>query len=443
MIMFFFIEKIVFSNNFCRSFGIEKIVFSNIFCRSFGIEKIVFTLKNMSVQEVGLHLQIKPYDKPERYRRFNNSLIHFKDDYYLMTYRMFYPTAIHSSKFQLSSRKYHPWSSGWKSEIDETIVALLRLEKDKFVTLHEMRLQYPSSLQVFAGNLQDARIVKFDNKFYLYGQAWVEAGYNIAREIKRQAGNDANVTKCLKNRNCAAVVSLFEHIRFDLDENGLPNAVAVMRVDIPCVQRPEVNQIRHEMAVEKNWCFFEAQGQQWFQYMLHPNIVISKDCKKKYESPSPLQAIKDHFKCGMFFSPGGPLQPWKYGQLIGCGHMKYQYNCLDLLNVPKNKYLHPKDWGAYIYCLWFYTISDTPPFQILSFSHGYIPDYKTQHYSLVFPMACIELEKDKWAVSMGNGDDTSNVLTLRRKDIESRLIPVNQWSDPSAYSVSWWPVEKI
>jgi hypothetical protein len=397
-----------------------------------------------TIQEVELHLKIKPFQHLERYRRFNNSLIHLKDNYYLMTYRMFYPETIRKSNYTLPSRKFHPWSSQWRSKIDATVIAVLKFENRRFVTLREMMLEYPEHLSVFDDNLQDARIVRLQDKFYVYGQAWIEPYYPLADTIREEAEDESNVTTCLKDRNCAAVVTLFQHVEFQMhDQDGLPYKALIKSVQIPCIKRPEINRIHNGMAIEKNWCFFESQGQKFFQYTLHPHIVISMDCKQKYETPSPLQAIKSHFKCGMFFSPGGPLMPWKKGQLLGCGHMKYTWNCLKLLNIPREKFLHPEGWGGYVYCLFFYVIENTPPFHIVSYSHGYIPEFQGQNYALVFPMGCIPLPKQQWAISMGNGDDTSNIMIVHQKDIQKKLIPANFPFNPSTYTVTWWNTDKI
>ncbi len=398
------------------------------------------------IQTLPLSLIVAPYEKVERYRRFNNSLVHFRDDVYLMTYRLFYPTnSSKSKKIKLESRKWHPWSSSWKSYVDETVVAVLQWRDGRFHILREMRLDYPARFDNFKNNLQDGRILKLEKKFYIYGQAWVESDMPIALDIKKEAGKTAHVTQCLKQDSCAAVVVLFAEIQFDLDEKKLPRAVNVKNVRIPCVSRPEVNRIHNDMAVEKNWCFFEAQGKTWFQYMMHPHIVISLDCKTKYETPSPLQALKAHVKCGSFWSPGGPLTQWKSGQLLGCGHIKYKYDCVDLLAVTKDKYLHPQGWGGFIYVMFFYVIENRPPFRMLSYSHGYIPEYKGQHYALVFPMGCIPMahDKQKWAISMGNGDDVSNIMTVDRADIEKKLISVDAQEAVEKYTLSWWKVNKI
>lgn len=170
---------------------------------------------------------------------------------------------------------------------------------------------------------------------------------------------------------------------------------------------------------------------------------MSIDCKKKYETPSPFTKIRKLFKCGVFFSPGGPIQRWKKGQLLGVGHVKYKWSCKNAISIPKKVYKHPQDIGGLVYAMFFYVIEDKPPFRILYYSNGFIPGYKDQRYALVFPMACVNIEKDLWAISYGEGDDTPNVLYVDSAFIQKQLISVDAPQKPENYSISWLPSNKI
>jgi hypothetical protein len=310
--------------------------------------------------------------------------------------------------------------------------------------MHEMKMHYPKRFEVFHNNLQDARLVWLKGRVYAYGQAWMAPEDDIAKAVVAKAGPQSNPTKCLrKTKDCTAVVTLLEELEFKVNSIGLPYETRVRSVMMPCITQPYVNRIHGGAAIEKNWCFFEAQGKVWFEHFLHPHIVVSLDCKTKYETPSPLMAIRKHFGCGMFFSPGGPLSKWKKGQMIGVGHVKYKWHCLNLLRIPKEIFKHPKDWGGFVYAMFFYVIENKPPFRMLYYSNAFLPSYKGQHYALVFPMACVKVEKQKWAIPYGEGDDTPNVLFLKTQCIEDRLISAQTPEHPANFTVTWWPSHKM
>jgi len=398
------------------------------------------------IQILKFHTEYKNLRKKIKYRRFNNSLLHLKGDYYLMSYRLFYPTGSGSKSIKLDSRRYHPWSSGWSSHMDTTILAVLKWSgaTQSFSVVNEMKIHYPDRFKVFENNLQDARLVRLHGRIFAYGQAWVDPEDAVSKNVVEEAGPHGNATVCLREKKeCSAVVILL--IELEVKNNGhrLPHEAHVKSVTMPCVSQPYVNTIRGDMSIEKNWCFFEAGGKVWFEHFLHPHIVVSLNCKKKYETPSPLEAIRKHFGCGMFLSPGGPLTPWKNGQLLGVGHVKYKWDCLNLLRIPKGIYKHPKDWGGFVYAMFFYVIENKPPFRMMYYSNAFLPSYKGQHYALVFPMGCLRVEKKKWAIPYGEGDDTPNVLFLSTQDIKDRLISAKTPEHPANFTVTWWPSHKL
>lgn len=389
----------------------------------------------MSVETLEFNHTYKSLKARNKYRRFNNSLAHFYGPYYLMTYRLFYPLGRGEKRFNDTSRKFHPWSSGWSSRKDVTILAVLRLQNNGFEVLREMELDYVLPLQRFAGNLQDARIVKLNGSWYVYGQAWVEP-YMSEADYILQAAENGPITKCLRDDpNCAAVVVMLQKLKFTMDKHKLPQKARVVSMTLPCIQTMS-NKIRNGMAIEKNWCFFAHNKQIYFEYFLDPHIVVDLKCQQKYETPSPFSAIRKHYKCGIFFSPGGPLAPWSKGKMLGVGHVKYKWHCANLLDVSHTRYLHPQDWGGFVYAMFFYVVESRPPFRIVQFSHAFIPQYPGQKYALVFPMASVKVSRSKWAISYGEGDDTPNILYLTTSQIRSKLI---KRCSPANYRVEWWP----
>jgi len=378
-----------------------------------------------------LKLTVSPYKDLHKYRRFNNSIIHYHGSLFLMTYRLFHPSRTRTI-LETDEQTFHPWNSKWSSFVDVTVLAVLRWNGTQFMVLKEMLLHYPERLYKFDQQFDDSRIAKLNNNYYIYGQTWVTPEDEIAPDIIRQGSQKSNIVKCLTTqKNCDAALVVLA----PLEKSELPNRALIKSISMPCVFRKEINKIHGgDTSIEKNWSFFnDSHGKIWFQYLIHPHMVISLDCQKLYTTPSPLEAIRKHYGCSLFFSPGGPLSRWKPGQMLGVGHLKYDYKCLTLLKDLHGLRLHPH----YIYGLYFYIIEDRPPFRILEFSKGFVPRYKGQKYALVFPMGSVEIDKETWAVSMGNGDATPNVMILSRKDIESTL---QKSIKPSDYSVTWWDV---
>lgn len=387
------------------------------------------------LRDLGLTISKDPV--PSHYRRFNNSLIHFKDDLYLMTYRLFLPTRV-TTKFKSDSRNRHPWTSNWSSILDDTVVAVLQVTPDqRFNVVRELRLSYPSHLRRFAGNLQDARIVKLKGRFYLYGQAWITPVSDMAAEISKQHPH-AEVANCLEeDSDCALVTVLLEEIELSTDRHGLPTEVRIVGVNLPCLRNPDVYRKRGEDIVEKNWCFFQHNKDIYFEYMLSPHIVYDLKCQQKYQTTSPITRVAKDIGCGIFFSPGGPLMPWDEHHLIGCGHVKYKYRCTTLLTDTHSKYMHPQGWGGLIYGMFFYLVQRNPPFELVRFSHAFLPRHKNMQYTIVFPMACIPLDRPRqtWAISYGEGDDNSDIMILSRAEIEAMLE--TQPESGRDFTVTW------
>lgn len=388
-----------------------------------------------------LSLIVEPFRDLHKYRRFNNSLIHYKDDYFLMTYRLFRPSRTEAT---LSSHEatFHPWNSNWFSYVDVTVLALLKWDGRALHRVTEMLLQYPKRLHKFDQKFDDSRIAQLQGQYFIYGQTWVTPMNDLAPDILQQGPKDSkqsNITKCLSTiDDCDAAVVVLASIDLTLSKkNHLPDEATVTSISMPCVFRREINKIHHEdTSIEKNWSFFESGEKIYFQYMIHPHMVISLDCEKIYTSPSPFEAIRKYYKCGLFFSPGGPLAPWKPGQLLGVGHLKYEYRCLTLLPHLQGLRMHPHS----IYAFYFYTIANKPPFKILKFSHGFVPKYQGQYYSLVFPMGSVKMDDTTWGISMGNGDATPNIVYLQTADIESKLLDD---IPPEDYTVQWLDCEAV
>lgn len=376
-----------------------------------------------------LDLVIEKDAKPDHYRRFNNSLIHFRDDIYLMTYRIFLPSKV-SRTFKSDSRNRHPWSSNWSSVLDDTVVAVLKKHPNhRFEVLKELWLHYPAHLRNFAGNLQDARIVKLKGHFYLYGQAWITPWADMAPEIFQQHPS-ATIKDCLNEKaDCALVTVLLERIDIPVDSCGHPKAINIVEINLPCLNNPVTYQKWGYDVVEKNWCFFEHKKDVFFEYMLSPHIVFDLQCQNKYETESPITRVAKDVGCGIFFSPGGPLVRWDEHHLLGCGHVKYRYKCTTLLAGTQKKYMHPQAWGGFIYGMFFYLVRQKPPFELTAFSHAFLPNHEKMQYTIVFPMACIPLDQKQstWAISYGEGDDTPDVMIMTRPEIEKllRVIPVS------------------
>ena len=108
----------------------------------------------------------------KHYRRFNNSLVHYKDDIYLMSYRLILIKKSHIDKFDVpTSVRHHPWTSHWERDVDIPVLAVLKENKTGFFTvMREFRFTFPEKLKDLEYHTQDIRMVKLQDKVYAYGQ---------------------------------------------------------------------------------------------------------------------------------------------------------------------------------------------------------------------------------------------------------------------------------
>lgn len=400
----------------------------------------------LPVQILPLKYTVAAESRPEYYRRFNNSILHFKDDLYLMTYRLFLATKPRGATKKPIDVAYHPWESEWASRFDQPVLVLMRYNPKtrKFVILEESLLKYYcAQAQDIENSIADARLMMFRGKVYAHGNGWgfEEDSFGVPKkQLKR------SVWSCASGKNqCELAVEMLLSLQSGPGQNK--NPTNVHQVIFPCLSSEFGYKTRDGDMIEKNWSFFEVDNQLYTEYSLSPHIVARLDmdtprrscnhpveCDDVYEEKNTIfQKISRLYK-GCYFSPGGSPYRWSDDEFINVGHVKYRYEDNHLIPINTSRIrLHP----SYVYLMFVYTFSTKPPFSIRRLSYSFIPNHKHNHYALVFAMGIAPVQHgQEFAISYGEGDSTSNMIVVSRRWLEERLVPVDE-IQPTAYEFKW------
>lgn len=403
----------------------------------------------MHVQILPLRLTMKEDRTREHYRRFNNSVIHFRDHLYMMSYRLFLAPRSHQIKKTGGpvEARFHPWNSDWSSAVDQTILSLLRYhpESKTFEVLEEKPMSYfcPKDIPI-NDVVADGRLVVYQDKVYVHGNGWGVRHDELGaqkKDVKR------TVSSCSRSGGtCELVVEML--MRLD-SKPSASMPTSVHELIFPCLNNDFSYHSRHGDVVEKNWSFFEIKGRFYTEYLLAPHIVAKIDMKSPRKTCNhPVECDHIHRQNdtvfgriakakggGCFFSPGGSPIAFNEHEMINVGHVKYNYTEVTLLDVASHPGLrmHPSN---YVYLMFIYTFSSQPPFELRRVTHSFIPVHKDNPYALVFAMGIAPLPHDDYVISYGEGDDTSNMLILPRARIEHMLLPVDSMT-PDNYRFEW------
>jgi hypothetical protein len=331
-------------------------------------------------------------------------------------------------------------------------MVLLRFNADQtFTILEEKPLFYmcPRDQEV-DDTIADARLMWFRRRVYTHGNGWGLRFDDFGAQKKQLS---TAVVKCSTSKNCELAVEMLMRLESEPEEKGGPHNVH--EIVFPCMNN-DFSYKRHGTdVIEKNWSFFEVNGEMYMEYMLGPHIVARIDMdmpRTTCNHPADCSVVHRHdgtvfehiarAKGGnCFFSPGGSPIRWSKKEFINVGHVKYDYTAVELLAVNDKLdtlRMHP---GEAVYLMFFYTFSAQAPFEILRVSHSFIPSYSGNPYALVFAMGIAPLPKRQgFVVSYGEGDSTSNLLTLSRVTINRMLVPVDKIT-PETYRFEWLPAE--
>lgn len=367
----------------------------------------------------------------DEYMRFNNAVLHYRDDLWLMVYRLYLGRPAGDTQPPGRPHRFHPWYTHWRGAADGTVVAVLQYDarRRRFSVVREFTLTFPPHLARFntpQNQVQDVRICRLNGELYVYGQIYTRRGESVAAEVSESPTNDA-IRECLSgDGSCVLVTVNLLQVAVTEDPKGVPRAMTVTSVQLPCLAEPSVYRQFGRHIIEKNWSFFVWQQRVYFEYGLHPHRVFSLDCRQHWETPNPLSDIKARLGCQVFFSPGSPLVDWDEHHWLGVGHVKYNYRCVTLLPLEaeatsSSLLLHPSEFGSYVYGLFFYLVAKGPPFALTRFTQGVVPRHAGQVYALVFPMGLAPLEPGQYLISYGEGDHTPQLAVWSRQRIAHLL----------------------
>ena len=385
------------------------------------------------------------------YRRFNNSILHTKGDYYIMSYRLFYaPKNLHEHEHEDPVVSYHPWNTKWDSKVDKPMLVLLKYDKEtnRFMILEERDLGYFCPKDVPVKNvIADARLAMLNGKIYAHGNGWGVRRGQLGSQRKKLT---TTVRSCMISRYCELVVEMLMRLETSQEkasDEKLPSDVH--ELIFPCMTNLFSYNRRGSDIIEKNWSFFSVHDNCYTEYGLQPHVVAKMDmlsphhgecnhivdCTDTYEQKNTIfEKVCELIGESCYFSPGGSLIVYNEKELINVGHFKYDYTVQNLLPIdPSKQRIHNLN---YVYLMFFYTISSSPPFQLMRVSHAFIPTDGTTPYALVFAMGIAPIGNTSFVVSYGEGDDTSNLLILSKKELESMLVDVDSLQ-PQDYTFTW------
>lgn len=161
---------------------------------------------------------------------------------------------------------------------------------------------------------------------------------------------------------------------------------------------------------EKNWVFFDSEGELHAVYHGAPHRVL----RVTGSNAELLPHQSRHFVLPTAF-------PWPYGDVRGGAPPV-------LVNGEWYHFFHTQvqqEPAKHLYCLSLYAFSAAPPFGITRLVRaplyapvGVCPDTKTPY--VVFPAGAV-LDDDRWLISVGEWDASCRVLEFARSEVESRL----------------------
>lgn len=344
----------------------------------------------------------------QNYYCFNPSLIHFRDDIYIMVYRI--------AKYDLPIilLPWRVWDNGYKyfsnpaqviqnkyryefgdrltitipisnedmilptAEFDSTGLAFFSFDGTKFTLIHNINAIFGSEMN------QDARIIKIGSEFYI--------SYNIFEKTDK-------IRVCMRYR------------KMQINDGKIHLS-------------KEHNMFIHKYkSIEKN-CVFDSSGNILYEIGRTFKIIINT---VMIQTPVPeLVKLIDHYgDNNIYISIGCP--PIPYGiNMLAMGHIKILYKKL-CTKFPVNQFLHTIDFarihkhGKYIYFMFFYVYDHN--YNIIKLSNPFIPSFNMNHlpYLLVFP-AGLCMINNKICISYGEGDCKTKLLVLTDTELNNLLI---------------------
>lgn len=420
------------------------------------------------------------FNKISNYYCFNNSLIHYRDDYFIMTYRVLYyniKTKIHpwswwwngykvfymenpelvNKKINMFENRKHIHSLGYDNlinlddhknyinfdnyEFDGTGLAILKISKDLNIEIiHNINNIFENDLN------QDTRIVKINDTYFLiYNSFTTENDITYIRMFKRKIfinlknkicylGKEhlmSNASNKQIEKNWILIQNKnktdFNNMSEILDDDNLSNDDIISNT-----------QIKHNSRnSKKNYdimCNNEENTD--ILYSINGSFNIIHNEKIMGYKIDIIHDIIKYYKNEIYFSLSTPCIEYKIKNklmYLSMGHVKINHKIkfkntpfekfLNLINYDDNNILNKH--GKYIYFMFFFVFDKN--YDLKYISNAFIPtDINNSHlpYLLVFPTGITQFY-DKYIISYGEGDEKCKLLSLSKNIIDTCLLPIN------------------
>lgn len=338
--------------------------------------------------------------------KFNNSLCHFKDNIYLMTYRYICTVETHpwnlwncttsnyfkyKRNYLIKERNIHlnNYEINHNCVYDSTGLVILKIINPN---TYEILYDIPKLF----GNVwnHDTRIIKLKNKYYFtYNSFFKKNKYEKIRCV---------MLKCEFNLNLEnKILKLYDEKFINLNISN--------------------------RLTEKNWIMLSENITEYSIEPCHKIIINNKFVNIKFNL---IYHLKKMYKHKIYYSLSTPILKFNNFNL-GIGHCKINYrHNYENTNFQKFKdefILNNKNYmhGHLIYFMYFYAFDNN--YNIIYMSDAFIPSYKNDYipYFLVFPIGFTKYTDDIYIISYGEGDVRCKLLYMHKQEIVDLLKPIN------------------
>jgi hypothetical protein len=362
--------------------------------------------------------------KYDNYYIFNNSILHFKDNIFLMSYR--------TIKYNLGV-KIHPWSF-WINRYK--LLQNREIEKNKhFEDIYKLydtnKYRYGLGLNhdniiILDNNLSISHISEVLEEFDGTGLAILEYNedlddFTVKYNMNNIFGNEMNQDARLQYSNGEiwitynVFLSNDQGLRVELFKRKL-----YIDLDAKFIYMTPESYLLHNKhnLVEKN-CTIHNDN---VLYEIHHNFVVHRDNGDIFLGNNDIiKKFKKNNK-NVIFSLGTPAI--RFGSDFLCaGHLKLEYKKeIGNNNCFSSSFLNSIDWtkikkhGKYIYFAFFILFDSN--YNILKMTDFFIPSNDNDHlpYLLSFPTG-LTMYKDNIFMSYGEGDERTKILRFNTDEI--------------------------
>lgn len=180
--------------------------------------------------------------------------------------------------------------------------------------------------------------------------------------------------------------------------------------DISSGQPGPVYALERCQPTDKNWMYFERDGNLYAVYSIDPHVVVRIDGDKIEEAGRSDHGLKRNI--WWYGEPRGGSCPWYIGNDEFLTFFQSHY-------IPAGFYRRVYVMGAYVF-------SAKPPFEIKRITHKPLiapESTDTTMHAVVFPGGAV-FKDDKWVVPFGYNDVESRVAIFTREAVDSLMVKI-------------------